>query len=141
MTTNNPDSGLLPRWLIDIAHSDQYWYIDISRSRGYTAWHNGQPRVLQWDLDESAGNTFGCQVSRTGELHFHHNWKDMGVVWEGLPTDQPLWELMEICGWTVEANYFIPKGEAVWCDVYLSQHSYVLVSLLVLFTSHGMTIV
>ena len=37
------------------------------------------------------------------------------MVWEGLPTDQPLWGLVEIGGWKVEANYIIPKGEAVTC--------------------------
>ena len=41
----------------------------------------------------------------------------MGVAWEGLPTDQPLWGFIEIGGLKVEANYVIPKGEAVWCDV------------------------
>ena len=40
------------------------------------------------------------------------------MAWEGLPTDQQLWGFMEIGGGLkVEANYVIPKGEAVWCDV------------------------
>ena len=40
------------------------------------------------------------------------------MSWKGLPTDQPLWGFMEIGGGLeVEANYAIPKGEAVWCDV------------------------
>ena len=39
------------------------------------------------------------------------------MVWEGLPTDQPLWGFVVIPDWKVEANYVIAKGEAVCCDV------------------------
>ena len=56
-------------------------------------------------------------MSGAGELHLHHNGRDVGVAWEGLPTDQPLWGFVLIGGIKVEANYVIPKGEAVWCDV------------------------
>ena len=56
-------------------------------------------------------------VLETGELHLYHNGRDVGVVWEGLPTDQPLWGFVSIPGWKVEANYIIPKGEAVTCGV------------------------
>ena len=117
VTTKDPDSGPVPWEWNDITTSDQYWEVFI-RSNGCTAWHKGQYRTLRWVLDDLAGNTFGCLVSRTGELHLYHNGKDVGVAWEGLPTDQPLWWFMEIGGrWKVEANYVIPKGEAVWCDV------------------------
>lgn len=70
--------------------------------------------MLQWALDCSASNAFGCLVSGTGELHLYHNEKDVGVAWEGLPTDQPFWGFVRLrAGWTVETNYTIPKGEAV----------------------------
>ena len=73
--------------------------------------------VLWWDLDRSAGNTFGCDMSDTGELHLYHNGRD--VVWEGLPTDQPLWGFVILSGgWKVEVNYIIANGEAV-CGVSL----------------------
>ena len=94
---------------------DHYWY--IIGSRICLAAHNEQTRRLQWVLDRSVDNTFGCHVSGTGELHLHHNGKDMGVAWEGLPTDQPLWGFVFIPGYKVEANYVIPKGEAVRCNV------------------------
>ena len=117
VTTKDPDSGPVPHELNDIHSSDQYWAVYI-RNDGCKAWHEEQRRILQWVLDFSAGNTFGCQVSGTGELHLYHNGRDVGVAWEGLPTDQPLWGFMEIGGGLkVEANYVIPKGEAVWCDV------------------------
>ena len=113
VTTNSPDSGPLPQGWDDIDSSDQ-WYVFI-KIRGCVACHKDQERVLQWVLDRSAGNTFGCCVSKKGELHLYHNGKDVGVVWEGLPIDQPLWGFVSLCGWKVEANYVIPKGEAVTC--------------------------
>ena len=114
VTTNNPDSGPLPQKWDGIHRSDQYWRVVISGN--CAAFHKGQGRVLQWVLDGSAGNTFGCDVSDTGELHLYHNGRDVGVVWEGLPTDQPLWGFVTLSGgWKVEANYIIPKGEAVTC--------------------------
>ena len=115
VTTKDPDSGLVPWPWGDINISDQHWYVSIW-SNGCTAWHKGQPRRLRWVLDDSA-DTFGCHVSGTGELHLHHNGRDVGVAWEGLPKDQPLWGFVEIGGLKVETNYVIPKGEAVWCDV------------------------
>ena len=114
VTTNSPDTGPLPQGWSDIHSSDQYWHVFI-KSRDCEAYHKGQERVLQWVLDRSAGNTFGCRLLETGELHLYHNGRDVGVVWEGLPTDQPLWGFVNLRGWKVEANYIIPKGEAVTC--------------------------
>ena len=115
VTTKSPKSGLLPQRLGDIDSSDQYWDVLIE-SGDCVAYHRGQQRVLQWSLDGSAGNTFRCDVSEKGELHLYHNGRDVGVVWEGLPTDQPLWGFVILDGgWKVEANYIIPKGEAVTC--------------------------
>ena len=117
VTTKCPDSGPLPQSWDDIDSSDQYCHICIG-SVECTAYHKGQWRILLqfWDLDRSAGNTFGCDVSDTGELHLYHNGRDVGVVWEGLPTDQPLWGFVILSGgWKVEASYIIPKGEAVTC--------------------------
>ena len=116
VTTNDPDSGPVSWGWGDITTSDQYWDVIINSS-GSNAWHKGQYRDLHRVLNRSAGNTFGCHVSETGELHLHHNGRDVGVAWEGLPTDRTLWGFMEIGGLKVEANYVIPKGEAVWCDV------------------------
>ena len=121
VTTNSPDTRPLPRRWGDIDNSDQYWHIYIG-SGDCVAYHKGQERVLQWDLDCSAGNTFGCDVSdtgllQTGELHLYHNGRGVGVVWEGIPTDQLLWGFVDLSGgWKVEANYIIANGEAV-CGV------------------------
>ena len=118
VTTNCPDTGPLPQEWGDIDSSDQYWHVYIG-SVSCAAYHKGQWRLLQWVLNDSAGNTFGCDVSDTGELHLYHNGRDVGVVWEGLPTDQPMWGFVILHGsWKVEANYIIPNGEAV-CGVSL----------------------
>ena len=115
VTTKSPDSGPLPQWWSDIVNSDQCWRVVIGTG-GCTAQHKGQERVLQWDLDRSPGNTFGVAVSEKGELHLYHNGRDVGVAWEGLPTDKPLWGYVRLSGvWEVEANYMIVKGEAVLC--------------------------
>ena len=115
VTTKDPDSGPVPQMWGDIRRSDQYWTVVID-SYYSTAWHNGQKRKLQWALDRSAGNTFGCQVSGTGELHLHHNGRDVGVAWEGLPTDQPLWGLVVLLRYKLEANYVLAESKAA-CPV------------------------
>ena len=97
VTTKSPDTGPLSQELGNIYSSDQYWRVIIG-SGGCDAWHKGQVRLLRWDLDDSAGNTFGCDVSDTGELHLYNNGRDVGVVWEGLPTDQPLWGFVTLRG-------------------------------------------
>ena len=115
VTTKSPDSGPLPQRWGDIEKSDQYWYVVIGTS-DCIAWHKGQERVLQWALDRSPGNTFGVGVSEKGELHLYHNGRDVGVAWEGLPTDKLLWGFVRLrFGWKVETNYMIAKGEAVTC--------------------------
>ena len=110
VTTKDPDSGPVPRWG-DI-DSDQYWYVHIGL-QACEAWHQGQYRRRHWVLDYSAGNTFGCHVSGTGELHLHHNGRDVGVAFKGLPKDQPLWGFVDIGGLKVQADYVISQGEAV----------------------------
>ena len=116
VTTKSPDSGPLPQWWGDIANSDQYWLVGIGSS-SCAAWHKGQKRELQWALNDSPGNTFGVAVSVKGELHLYHNGRDVGVAWEGLPTDKPLWGFVELPNWKVETNYMIAMGEAVTCVV------------------------
>ena len=114
VTINNPDTGPLPQSWDDIENSDQYWSVLI-RLGDCAVWHKGQKRILKRELDRSAGNTFGVCVLSTRTLHLYHNGRDVGVVWEGLPTDQPLWGFVSIPHCEVEANYIIPKGEAVTC--------------------------
>ena len=111
VTAQDPDTGPLPQGWADIDRTGQYWHVAICNGH-CTAWHKGQETVLQWDLHDSAGNTFGFCVLETGEFQLLHNGTSVGVAWEGLPTDQPLWGFVRLRGgWKVEANYVIPKGE------------------------------
>ena len=147
MTTKDPDSGAVPQWWGDINTSDQYWYVFIG-SGSCTAWHKGKERKLQLvqcALDRSAGNTFGCQVSETGELHLHHNGRDVGVAWEGLPTDQPLWGFVVLPDYKVEANYGIALSEAVCVSVCMSSwplrwNVFIYMTCIQLHTFHWVTI-
>ena len=118
VTTKDPDSGPVPWRLDDIVSSDQYWSVTIG-SDDCTAWHKGQERKLHWVLDRSVGNTFGCHVSGTGELHLHHNGRDVGVALEGLPTDQPLWGFVNLPDYKVEANYINAQSEAVCVSLHV----------------------
>ena len=118
VTTKDPDSGPVPRMWGNIRGSDQYWYVIIKSGR-CVARYKGQSRKLWWVLDRSAGNTVGCQVSGTGELHLHHNGRDVGVAWEGLPTDQPLWGFVDLPGYKVESNYVVAQGEAVCVSLHV----------------------
>ena len=117
VTTEDPETTSLPQGWDDIMR-DQYWYITSLKDK-CRARHKAQERELQWVLDRSAGNTIGCCVLETGELHLYHNGRDVGVAWKGLPTDQPLWGFVEIRGWKIKANYIIPKSEAMMCVVSL----------------------
>ena len=114
VTTKSPDSGLPICWH-ELKNSDQYWCIE-NRTSDCIARHDGQYCVLRWDLQPSPDNTFGVAVSEKGELHLYHNGRDVGVAWEGLPTDALFWGLVDLQGGRkVETNYMIAKGEAVTC--------------------------
>ena len=117
VTTIDPDSGPMPRWR-GIDQSDQYWFVYI-RNDGCRAQHTGRTD-LPWLLNRSAGNIFGCHVSGTGELHLHHNGRDVGVALKGLPTDQPLWGFVNLHGYKVEANNVIAQSEAVCVSICMS---------------------
>ena len=115
VTTKDPDSGQVP----GLGSDDQCWFVIIWRG-SCKAWQSSvcakwqEGRELQWILDHSAGNTFGCQVLETGKLHLHHNGCDVGVAWEGLPTDKPLWGFVILDGgWKLETSYVIAQSEAV----------------------------
>ena len=113
VTTEDPETTSLPQGWDDIMR-DQYWYITSLKNK-CRARHKAQERELQWVLDRSAGNTIGCCILETGELHLYHNGRDVGVAWKGLPMDQQLWGFVEMRGWKIKANYIIPKSEAMMC--------------------------
>ena len=110
VTTKHPDNEPVPQDWVDINNSDKYWYILIGNGE-HTANHNGASKALEWDLNISTNNTFACCVVETGEFHLYYNGRDVGVALEGLPTDQPLWGFVTLCGLKVQADYIIARGE------------------------------
>jgi hypothetical protein len=44
------------------------------------------------------GQTVGCLVTQTGELHFFVDGRHVGKGWSGLPVDKPLWGLADVYG-------------------------------------------
>ena len=117
VTTKSPNSGQLPQNLSDIYSHDQYWWAEI-KSNGCTAHRKGQCRSLQWNMDCSAGNKFGCKVLETGELYLCYNERDVVLACEGLPANKPLWGFVYLSGWKVEASYVIARG-LTHCDMQL----------------------
>ena len=116
VTTKDPNTKPLPKGWADMDNTDQYWHVAIG-SGHCTAWHQGQVKQLLWELHDLPSNTFGCCVMK-GKLHLYHNGMDMGVVWEELPTNKPLWGFVRLRGgWKVEGYFVIPKGEALMCEV------------------------
>jgi hypothetical protein len=45
-----------------------------------------------------AGQTVGCLVTQTGELHYFVDGKHVGRGWSGLPVDKPLWGIVDVYG-------------------------------------------
>ena len=117
VTTEDPETTRVPQEWGDIRRG-QHWYVRSLKTR-CRANHKGQERELHWVLDRSAGNTIGCCVLETGELHLYHNGRDVGVAWKGVPTGQPLWGFVEMRSWKMKVDYIIPKSEAMMCVVSL----------------------
>lgn len=44
------------------------------------------------------GQTVGCLVTQTGELHYFVDGKHVGRGWSGLPVDKPLWGIIDVYG-------------------------------------------
>ena len=47
-----------------------------------------------WDL--RAGQSVGLLLTKDGDVHLFVDGKRREIVWSGLPTDQPLWGVVDI---------------------------------------------
>ena len=47
-------------------------------------------------MQSKEGDTVGVYVTAGGELHFTKNNIDQGTAWTGLPTDQPLYVVINL---------------------------------------------
>ena len=71
----------------------RYWYLVGNGIR-----HNGQKKTVSINLDDlHVGQSVGLVVTRDGNLHLFVDGKHWEKVWSGLPTDQPLWGVADVC--------------------------------------------
>ena len=81
------------------SHSQKrYW-----RLIGYGIHHNDPEEIVRINLVElHVGQSVGLLVTRDGDLHLFVDGKHREMVWSGLPTDQPLWGVADVCGQCVK---------------------------------------
>lgn len=92
-TTQNPDHCQIPNDLYYV-RSPEYWFMC-----GKEAFHDSLVYELSVDLKAlSVGQSVGCHVSRSGHLHLHIDGCDKETVLSGLPTDVPLWGVVDLYG-------------------------------------------
>ena len=77
--------------MLEVKNDKQYWFMS-----GNTSYHNGEERKMKWELNVTGGDTFGCSVKENGKFCVYKNGKELGVAWEGLPTDQPIWAFTDV---------------------------------------------
>ena len=106
MTTVSPDVHIPNEWH-DVQNDNQYWCM-----RGDTSCHNREKRKMKWELNVTGGDTFGCSVKEDGKFYIYKNGKELGVAWEGLPTDQPIWAFVSVMSYgTFRTDYIAVDGE------------------------------
>ena len=125
VTSKDPASA--PQKYDNLYESDHSWFVGICYV--VTAYHKGQMRNLPWELRLPKGRAVGCCVSQTGQFYLYYNGKVLDdILWEGLPTNQPLWGVVIMHGeWKVEVDFVVatPKGEAVG-SLIASLYSYII---------------
>ena len=106
MTTVSPDVYIPNDWF-EVQNDNQYWCM-----RGNTSYHNGEKRKMKWELFVTGGDTFGCSIKENGKFSIYKNGKELGVAWEGLPTDQPIWAFVSVMNYgTLITDYIAVDGE------------------------------
>ena len=72
----------------------RYWYLITNETC-----HNGQEKTVRFNLDDlHVGQSVGLLATQDGDLHLFVDGKHRGMVWSGLPTDQPLWGVVDVYG-------------------------------------------
>ena len=56
------------------------------------------------DLELEEGDTLGVFVTAEGDLHYTINEVDRGVAWSALPTDRPLYVVINLEGWPTQIS-------------------------------------
>ena len=105
MTTVSPDVYMPNAWF-KLQNDNQYWYTIVNTSH-----HNSEERKMKWELIVTGGDTFGCCVKEDGKFYIYKNGKELGVAWEGLPTDLPIWAFITNVNGTLRTDYIAVDGE------------------------------
>ena len=66
----------------------------------------------------SSGDCYGCSVDVQGRLVVYKNEEELGVAWEGLPTDQPLWAFTDVLDNRLTVDYHLAMEGKLALNVY-----------------------
>ena len=68
------------------------------------------------------GQSLGCKVYENGDLHFFVDGEDQGVACTGLPTDQPLWGVVDIFGQAEKIKLeYVPRSNCLQLEQQVQQ--------------------
>ena len=117
LTTECPDDIDMPEDSLRFYSSSNYWILSVN-----TVYNSDQKRQLTFNLNDIlVGQSVGCSVTSSGELHCYIDGKFQCVGWTGLPTDRPYWGVAE-----VYANTTKIKSEFVFSKFFIYFNYYIL---------------
>ena len=95
VTTLDPSSAsaVIPQSL-SYCMKKQFWV--VRQMESYHGQEIKESRYFSKDLKDI--NTIGVVVTEKGDLHLLINSNDVGVIWKDLPTDKPLWGIVDVYG-------------------------------------------
>lgn len=95
MTSMDPSSSsaVIPQSLY-FCMKKQFWIV-----RHRESYHGQEIKESSYFAEDLKGiRTMGVVVTDDGNLHLLVNDEDIGVLWRGLPTDKPLWGIVDVFG-------------------------------------------
>ena len=86
-------SAVIPQSL-SYCMKKQFWV--VRQMESYHGQEIKESRYFAKDLKDI--ETMSVLITEYGELHLLINDNDVGVIWKDLPTDQPLWGIVDVYG-------------------------------------------
>ena len=97
LTTESPGSEVLELMFTGLCSHQSYWLLSP-----YGKFYHGSTKDSTYPVlierSFEVGQSLGCVVNENGDLHYFVDGKDQGLACTGLPTDQPLWGVVDIYG-------------------------------------------
>ena len=79
---------------MEVIDSEDYWLFFDN-----IVYHDGQGQRLNISTkDLKAGDSIGCYITRDGDSEIYINGQKRAVGWRNIPTDKPLWGVVDIWG-------------------------------------------